>query len=255
VALANDLGALQAYAAGLLSALSDIVTRLSPDDPAICRSDLFIELAARVWNATSGAGDYPARLEASVSRLHALSAWLGGAGFTSLTQQRSLSEQLLEIYAAVTDRTPKRVFLARWYPTVADGDEYGKAVLRLSQLQTLLGEIERESGVQLALVDMGTAVGGTFPIHPRMYEAIASADIILIDLSGVRPNVCVEAGYALRHHEKGRLVFLFQPSPDHQDVPFDLNTFRYEKIADTGEIPQKLKPHLLEVLAGAARGE
>lgn len=54
---------------------------------------------------------------------------------------------------------------------------------------------------------MGTEEGGAFPIHSRMYEAIASSDIIICDLSGQRPNVYVEAGYALKHHEANRLIF------------------------------------------------
>jgi len=101
---------------------------------------------------------------------------------------------------------------------------------------------------------MGTQTGTTFPIHAKMYEAIASADIILIDLSGVRPNVCIEAGYALNHHEQNRLLFIFQPTEAHKAVPFDLNTFRYEPFKDTAEIPEKIKPHILKILDGAAVG-
>jgi nucleoside 2-deoxyribosyltransferase len=84
-----------------------------------------------------------------------------------------------------------------------------------------------------------------------MYEAISSADIILVDLTGVRPNVCVEAGFALQHHEKSRLIFMFQPTHKCKDVPFDLNTFRFERLKDTGEIPEKIKTHIEAILAGA----
>jgi len=87
-----------------------------------------------------------------------------------------------------------------------------------------------------------------------MYEAIESSDIILVDLTGVRPNVCVEAGFALRNYEKNRLIFIFQPTDMHKTVPFDLNTFRYELFKDTGEIPDKIKPHIKEILRGAAVG-
>jgi methyl coenzyme M reductase subunit C len=86
---------------------------------------------------------------------------------------------------------------------------------------------------------MGTQKGGTFPIHPKMYEAISSADIILIDLTGIRPNVCVEAGFALRHHEKNRLIFIFEPTKKQKSVPFDLNTFCYQPISNTAEISKK----------------
>jgi len=110
-------------------------------------------------------------------------------------------------------------------------------------------------GPHLELIDMGTQTGTTFPIHAKMYEAINSADIILIDLTGVRPNVCVEAGYALRNHEKNRLIFIFQPTKAHKAVPFDLNTFRYESFKDIAEIPEKIKHHILTILRGAAVGK
>jgi nucleoside 2-deoxyribosyltransferase len=91
----------------------------------------------------------------------------------------------------------------------------------------------------LELVDMGSQKSGTFPIHPKMYEAISSADIILVDLTGVRPNVCVEAGFALQHHEKNRLIFMFQATRKCKDIPFALNTFRYERVKDTARFPIK----------------
>jgi hypothetical protein len=171
-----------------------------------------------------------------------------------LKEGHSLSKQILDIFAAVRTRIPKRVFLARWYPTAKDGEDEASAKLRLKQIKQTLIEIEKEEGAHLDLVDMGMQTGATFPIHTKMYEAIASADIILIDLTGVRPNVCVEAGFALRNHEKSRLIFIFQPSEAHKTVPFDLNTFRYEPFKDTGEIPEKIKPHIITILRGAAVG-
>jgi hypothetical protein len=137
-----------------------------------------------------------------------------------------LSKQVLDIYSAVRTRIPKRVFLARWYPTAKDGEESETAKLRLKQIRQALKEFEKEEGARLELVDMGTQTGTTFPIHAKMYEAIASADIILIDLTGARPNVCVEAGYALRNHEKNRLIFIFQPNKTHKAVPFPIQVGR-----------------------------
>jgi hypothetical protein len=94
-----------------------------------------------------------------------------------------------------------------------------------------------------------------------MYDALSRNDIILVDLSGVRPNVCIEAGYALKHLERGRLILMFQPTDvtlnnpkKWENPPFDLSTFRYEKIADTGEIPGKLKPHLKAIHQEAVNG-
>jgi len=73
-------------------------------------------------------------------------------------------------------------------------------------------------------------------------------------ITGVRPNVCIEAGFALRNHEKNRLIFMFQPNKAHKKVPFDLNTFRYEEFKDTGEIPDRIKPHITEIIRGASVG-
>ncbi len=183
-----------------------------------------------------------------------LAAWLGKDGLVELKEGQSLSKQILDIFSTVRTRIPKKVFLARWYPTTAEGKELSNAKLRLKQIRQALKEIEKKEGVHLELVDMGTQTGTTFPIHAKMYDAIASADIILIDLTGVRPNVCVEAGYALRNHEKNRLIFIFQPNKAHKAVPFDLNTFRYELFNDTGEIPEKITPHINAILRGAAIG-
>jgi hypothetical protein len=58
----------------------------------------------------------------------------------------------------------------------------------------------------------------------------------------------VEAGFALRHHDKRRLIFLFQPEPGAERVCFDLNTYRYEPITDAAEIPKKLGPVVKEIL-------
>lgn len=252
--VAADLPTLKKYSKALLAALNDIVTRLEPIQPSLCKAEFFIELAARVWKTTPDGGDHNARVGAAVTYLDQLAAWLGKDGLLELKEGRSLSKQVLDIFSAVRTRMPKRVFLARWYPTAKDGEECESAKLRLKQIRQALKEIENEEGTRLELVDMGTQTGTTFPIHAKMYDAITSADIILIDLTGVRPNVCIEAGYALRNHEKNRLIFMFQPNEAHKTVPFDLNTYRYEHFRDSGEIPEKIKPHITTILRGASVG-
>jgi hypothetical protein len=82
-----------------------------------------------------------------------------------------------------------------------------------------------------------------------MYGAIESSDIIIVDLSGHRPNVYAEAGYALKYDASGsKLLFLFEPESSDDEVNFDLSAFRYEKITQAAEIPNKLKPHIEEIL-------
>ena len=81
-----------------------------------------------------------------------------------------------------------------------------------------------------------------------MYDAIESSDIVVCDLTGHCPNVFVEAGYALSHHDKGRLVFLFEPAHEGDGVPFDLATFKYVPISQAAEIPERLGVEIEAIL-------
>ena len=87
-----------------------------------------------------------------------------------------------------------------------------------------------------------------------MYEAIASADIFLADLTGHRPNVMIEIGYALKHHEKGRLLLYFNAIPNFENPPFDVSGFRYEPIAEAADIPDALRGHINTILEEARAG-
>jgi hypothetical protein len=91
-------------------------------------------------------------------------------------------------------------------------------------------------------------------IHPRMYEAIGSSEIFVADLTGLRPNVMIELGFALHHQNSKRLLLLFSPILGAEKVPFDTNIFRYEEIAEAQDIPQKLKRHLEAILAESKNG-
>ena len=253
--VALGLEDLRSYSDKLIAALSDIVTRLQPDQAALCQAEFFIELATRAWKEQAHIEDHNQRVNATVAFLLQLAGWLGTDRLLGLRETAPLSKQLFDIYKAVLARVPTRVFLARWYPSTKEGEELKKANLRLKQIKLALREIAEETGHELELIDMGSRKGGTFPIHQKMYEAIAGSDIIVVDLTGARPNVCVEAGYALRDHDKNRLVFIFQSSALAKAVPFDLNTFRYEQFSDTAEIPEKIKYHIAEILAGSAIGK
>ncbi len=253
-AIAETRATLTAFADELLAALADILTRLTVQHPSLCKTYAFLELGARVWQEASG-DTHDQKVNASVKVLDRIGLWLGAEGITSLLNPLSPAKQLLETFKAAQQRVPKRVFLARWYPPQdAPYDAFDKANLRLQQLRETLDALERDHGIFMELIDMGTEEGGTYPIHPRMYGAIASSDIIICDLTGQRPNVFVEAGYALKHHEKNRLIFLFEPRNRRDAVPFDLSTFKYVPITEAAEIPNKIKPEIMAILrqAGAA---
>ena len=249
--ITQDRQTLTDFADNLFAALADIAARLTINHPSLCGTYGFFELAARVWHEADG-DDYEQKVRWSVNYLDRIGHWLGGQGITNLLNPLSPAEQLLETFKAAQSRIPRRVFLARWYPPQdAPNDAYNRANLRLQQLRQTLINLQQQYGIGLELIDMGTEEGGTFPIHSRMYEAIASSDIIICDLTGHRPNVYVEAGYALKHHESNRLVFLFEPDDADDRVPFDLNTFKYLPISQAAEIPNVLGPEIEAILRGA----
>lgn len=61
----------------------------------------------------------------------------------------------------------------------------------------------------------------------------------------------VEAGYALKHHEQNRLIYLFEPQDSGDRVPFDLNTFKYVQISQAAEIQGRLLPEIKAILEDA----
>ena len=246
--IVQDRQALVDFADDLFAALSDIVTMMADVQPSLCGAHSFIELAARVWRTAEGR-DHAAKVRWTVAYLDRLGKWLGNQGVTNLRDTHSPAKQLLNTFEAAQSRVPKRIFVARWYPSEgADNEAFQRANLRLQQLRQTLSNIRGRHHIGLELIDMGTSAGGTFPIHERMYDAIASSDIILCDLTGLRPNVCVEAGYALKHHESDRLVFLFEPKNEGDMMPFDLADFRYVPITQAAEIPNKLTPEIEAIL-------
>ena len=243
--------ALTNFAEDLFAGLADILTRLSASNPSLCQTHSFLDLAARVWWESSSGDNHEAKVQNSVQKLERLGKWLGDQGITNLLNPLSPAAQLLETFNAVQSRIPKRLFLARWYPSAnSNWEAFNRADLRLQQIIGMLDLIEREHGIRLELIDMGTEEGGTFPIQKKMYEAIASADIIMCDLTGQRSNVYVEAGFALRHHEQNRLIFLFEPMTENDKAPFDLSTFKYVQISQAAEIHNKVKPEIVAILRG-----
>jgi hypothetical protein len=249
-AIAESKQAIDQFAEDLFAGLADIMVRLTVNHPSLCKTYSFLELTSRIWNEAPG--NHEERVNFSVQLLDRIGKWLGNEGITGLLNPSSAAEQLLTTFKAAQNRIPKKVFLARWYPPIdAPSDAHNKANLRFEQLSQTLQTIERDNGIRLELVDMGTQEGGTFPIHSKMYEAIAGSEIIICDLTGHRPNVYVEAGYALKHHEQNRLIYLFEPQDTDDTVPFDLNTFKYVLISQAAEIPRKLKPEIIAILKDA----
>ncbi len=240
------------YASELYNVITEALSRLGASHPELCQSSYFIELLALVCEQCRAKGAKAKDLaDATIEYMARMGDWLGRDGWGRIQTETALPKQIVDIFEAVCQRIPRRVFLARWYPPAGEAIPHRKAKNRLRQIRRTLTDVEKETGRKLELVDMGTRRGGTEPIHPRMYEAIKSSDIILIDLTGHRPNVYVEAGYALRHHNENRLIFLFSPKSGKDKVPFDLNTFRYRQISEAADIPGEIGPDIKAILKEA----
>lgn len=157
-------------------------------------------------------------------------------------------KDVISIYDSVYANTPKRVFLARWYPD--HGPELSKANGRLAVIKRI---VEQDFG--LRLMDLGTKGGGTYSIRDLMYREIEASDIFIADLTGNRHNVMVEVGYAIKNVGLDRMLLYFEPMEGAKEPPFDLNGFRYEPIADSNDIEVRVKPKLKDILDGVCSGE
>jgi len=159
-------------------------------------------------------------------------------------------DDIINIFDKVYENTPKKVFLARWYPAATDSN-YEKAVQRREAIGRVV------ESLNLKLIDLGTQDGATYDIRTAMYKEITAADIFIADLTGCRHNVMVEVGYALNssklnfdqlNPEKGRMLFYFASTTEYPNPPFDLNGFRYEQINDSADIGAKVKPLIESIL-------
>jgi hypothetical protein len=231
-----------------IAVVNDVFTSCYRGRANVFQKEYFLELVARVWFTREKSDEFDKRAEDTIAEVSNIADWMEKLGISSLSSDASFCQQLIDVFGAVKRRLPKKMFLARWYPTPEDGMELQRAELRLNQIQETLNSLARNDAVAIELIDVGTQTGGTFQIQQRIFSSIESSDLVLIDFTGVRPNVCVEAGYALDRHEKDRLIFLFQATAAHPRVPFDLAGFRFEMINEAAEIPAKLLPHIKEIV-------
>lgn len=158
---------------------------------------------------------------------------------------------VINLYDEIFLHVPKKVFLARWYPSAEkDGEEEtSRAKHRIEAMK----EVADELG--LDLTDLGTRETGTFDIREVMYKDIRECDIFIADLTGARHNVMIEVGYALKHVKTGRMLFYFQKSAKCDKVPFDVNHLNYVPIDDSGDIRTKVKERIQTILRQTKNGE
>lgn len=160
-------------------------------------------------------------------------------------------DDVINLYDEIYEHVPKKVFLARWYPSAEhDGDdEFRKAESRISAIKEIVQQLNLE------LTDLGTRETGTFDIRDVMYHDIRECDIFIADLSGARHNVMIEVGYALKHVKTARMLFYFQASDNCNSVPFDVSHLNYVQIVDSAEIKSSVKVRIENILEHARNGE
>lgn len=158
---------------------------------------------------------------------------------------------VISLYDEIYEHVPKKVFLARWYPSVEND---GEVTVKLAESR--LGAIKKVAReLDLELVDLGTRDTGTFDIHQVMYNAIKDCDIFIADLTGGRHNVMIEVGYALKHVGTGRMVFYFQESEECKKVPFDVSHLQYEPVVVPDDISNNVRGRIVKILQQAQNGE
>lgn len=160
-------------------------------------------------------------------------------------------DDVINLYDEIYEHVPKKVFLARWYPSAEhDGDdEFRKAESRISAIKEIVQQLNLE------LTDLGTRETGTFDIRDVMYHDIRECDIFVADLSGARHNVMIEVGYALKYVKTARMLFYFQASDKCESVPFDVSHLNYVPIVDSAEIKTSVKVRIENILEQARNGE
>lgn len=160
-------------------------------------------------------------------------------------------DDVINLYDEIYEHVPKKVFLARWYPSAEkDGEnDFRKAESRIGAMKEVVQELN------LDLTDLGTRETGTFDIREVMYHDIRECDIFIADLSGARHNVMIEVGYALKHVETSRMIFYFQETDNCKSVPFDVSHLNYVPIVDSSEIKTCVKGRIENILEQARYGE
>jgi hypothetical protein len=158
-------------------------------------------------------------------------------------------DDIIGIYNKVYENMPKKVFLARWYPDESNS-ERTKAEQRLTAIRTAVESYD----LKLELVDMGSRDAGTFSIREAINQELPISDIFIADLTGVRPNVMVEVGMALKNLPAGRTLFYFHSTPGSQNVPFDLSGYQYFLINDSRDIDDNVVPALRNILDSIKNG-
>lgn len=160
-------------------------------------------------------------------------------------------DDVINLYDEIYEHIPKKVFLARWYPSAEkDGEnDSRKAESRIAAMKEVAQELN------LDLTDLGTRETGTFDIREVMYHDIRECDIFIADLSGARHNVMIEVGYALKHVETARMLFYFQETDNCKSVPFDVSHLNYITIVDSGDIKINVKKRIIDILKQAKNGE
>jgi hypothetical protein len=110
--IAKDLPALRKFSKEFLAALNDIVTRLEPNQPALCHAEFFIELAARVWKAVPVGGTHAARINATahgiahnkVMIIDGKTVITGSFNFTKAAEEKNAENVLITHDAALAQR-------------------------------------------------------------------------------------------------------------------------------------------------------
>ena len=70
--------------------------------------------------------------------------------------------------------------------------------------------------------EVGVDPGKNLFVNVEIFKQIQYSSLVIIDLTGVRPNCCIEFGYALGLHKKILLL-----AAKGTKLPWDINSIKY----------------------------
>ena len=151
------------------------------------------------------------------------------------------SNEIIKVFDNIANKIPKHVFLARWFPKETDSNFQAAKNRR-----DVIEEIVKAKG--LDLIDLSKQDGAAYSIQDVIRTTIPTSDIVVIDITGNRPNVMIELGYALKHLTVDRLIIV---KDKNSEAPFDISDIRRREISEANDLKGDFAKDIDEIISHA----
>jgi tetratricopeptide (TPR) repeat protein len=116
---------------------------------------------------------------------------------------------------------------------------------QMDDVYDAVSAVAQELGYECGRAD---SIAFTGEINPKVRDLIREAAVIVADLTGARPNVYYEVGYA---HALGKAVLLTVREEDVPRIGFDLAGFRHVKYSTHRELRTQLRSLMADAVGPA----